>query len=94
MEVVQPRFKKYLLVCENEREAGKCCAPDGARLRESLKEKIKEKGLTASIRVSRTGCLDVCAQGPNILLMPDAKWFKHVQDQDLDAIVEEARQGL
>ena len=73
MQTSAPAFQKYIFVCENEREEGRCCSPDGTKLRELLKQKVKELGLSKIIRVSRAGCLDVCSEGPNVLLMPDRK---------------------
>ncbi len=94
MQSAAPAFKKYIFVCENEREQGRCCAPDGTHLRELLKEKVKKGGLSGKVRVSRSGCLDVCDKGPNVLLMPDNVWFQGVREQDLDAIVQKAGEGL
>ena len=59
-------------------------------MRELLKKSVKEAGLASSVRVSRAGCLDLCEQGPNVLLMPDNKWFSRVQESDLEEIVREA----
>ncbi len=89
MEITSPNFEKYVFVCEREREGLACCAPDGALIRAKLKEVIKERGLSSKIRVSASGCLDVCAQGPNVLIMPDAKWLKNVSLADMDSVVEE-----
>ena len=90
MEVSKPQFEKYILVCENHRDVGDCCAPQGVLIREELKKKVKEAGLSHRIRVSRTGCLDVCSQGPNVLLMPDNLWFKRVTEKDLSEIMKTA----
>ena len=68
--------------------------PQGERLREALKNRVKESGLSASVRVSRSGCLDMCEQGPNVLLMPDHKWFSLVSEGDLAEIVNQTRGGL
>lgn len=94
MEISKPHFTKHLFVCENKRECGDSCGAAGERIRERLKDEVKRKGLASKIRVSRTGCLDVCAEGPNVLLMPDNLWFKKVNDSDLDAILEKAIGGL
>jgi (2Fe-2S) ferredoxin len=94
MQESAPVFRKYLFVCENEREEGRCCSPDGTRLRELLKQKIKASAFAGKVRVGRSGCLDVCAEGPNMLLMPDNLWFKGVQEKDLDAILKRAGEGL
>ena len=94
METSKPAFSKYIFVCENKREAGKCCAAEGSALREVLKNAVKDKGLAAKIRVSPTGCLDVCADGPNVLLMPDNVWFKHVRESDIEGILNKALERL
>lgn len=94
MERSRPEFLKYIFVCENEREDGKCCMPAGKVVREALKAKVKAMGLDKKIRVSRTGCLDLCAEGPSVLLMPDNVWFKRVEEKDVDAIIERSREGL
>ena len=93
MERVPARFSKYIFVCENQRPEGACCGLAGAQIREALKKKIKAMGLDQKIRVSRSGCLDVCAEGPNVLLMPDNVWFKKVSIGDVDQIIESAIRG-
>ena len=87
MELSKPHFLKYIFVCENQREEGACCAPEGSKLRELLKKTIKSGGFAEKIRVSRSGCLDVCSEGPNVLLMPDNVWFKHVSESDVEEII-------
>ena len=87
MELSKPAFKKYIFVCENERESGDCCSLQGGKIREILKRSVKEMGLSGEIRVSRAGCLDVCSEGPNVLLMPDDIWFKHVSEKDIPEIL-------
>ncbi len=94
MQESKPAFLKYVFVCENRRQEGVCCAPAGPRLRESLKALVKEKGLAHKIRVSRSGCLDVCAEGPNILVMPDNVWFKRVSEQDLEVVLDKIVEGV
>ena len=90
MQAGPPAFEKYIFVCENERLEGDCCSGPGRKIREKLKTLVKEKGLAARIRVSRSGCLDVCSQGPNVLLMPDNIWFKDVTEKDVDEILKAA----
>ena len=94
METSVPAFQKYIFICENERAEGRCCAPEGSRLRELLKDKVRERGLSKKIRVSRSGCMDVCQDGPNVLLMPDNLWFKHVDEKNIDEILKKAGEGL
>lgn len=87
MEQAQPVFEKYIFVCEHERESGDFCGVAGTKIREILKSTIKDRGLSTKIRVSRSGCLDVCVSGPNILIVPDYVWFKKVSESDIPDII-------
>ena len=94
MEISRSAFEKYIFVCENERESGSCCGAPGTKIREELKRLVKEKGFSRKIRVSRAGCLDVCEEGPNVLLMPDNVWFKKVTSRDIEKIIETSLRGV
>jgi (2Fe-2S) ferredoxin len=94
MESSAPKFQKYVFICENSRPEGDCCSEKGTRLRELLKNAVKERGYASKIRVSRSGCLDTCADGPNVLVMPDNIWFKHVMESDVDEILQAVLSGV
>ena len=83
-------FEHVIFVCCNEREPGEdACANRGsAELQKKLKEYVKSKGLNTRIRVSRAMCLGLCAEGPNICVMPDNAWYQRVTKDDLPAIIE------
>jgi len=92
MESSKPVFEKYVFVCTNEREDGDrvSCGKSfcGKELHAKLKEAVKQAGLANKIRVSKSGCLDVCEEGANVLLYPENLWLKHVEIDDLSAILE------
>jgi len=92
VEISKPGFAKYIFVCENKKDSEEsCCGTKGSEaLRETLKKRVKQMGLSDRIRVSRAGCLDACEEGPNILLMPDQIWFKKVKPEDLEEILRRA----
>ena len=94
MDAEQSKFKKYIFICDKHRENAECCAPEGMAIKIKIKEAIIEKGLASQIRVSTSGCLDMCLQGPNVLIMPDNIWFKKVNISDIDKIVQKAVNGL
>ncbi|MBP9733790.1 MAG: (2Fe-2S) ferredoxin domain-containing protein [Candidatus Omnitrophica bacterium] len=95
MEVTPSKFAKYIFICENERPNGEaCCQPEGTRIRERLKELVKSAGLAAKIRVSRSGCHDVCAEGPSVLIMPDNVRLKKAAVGDAERILDIARQNI
>ena len=93
MEQAQPKFSKYLFVCENVRQDKASCAPVETQLRAALKQAIHERGYSGTIRVSKSGCLDSCSGGPNILLMPNSIIFHHVSIQDIPRIADVAIAG-
>lgn len=91
MEPSKPDFEKYLFVCVNERREGErvsCGATRcGKELAEQLKDEVKKAGLTRKVRVTKTYCLDVCEEGPNVILYPDGVWYKRTKLSDIPTIL-------
>lgn len=80
-------FRKLVLVCVNERADGReCCAQKGAVDLHS-KLKMAVAAVDPSIRVSKSGCLDNCATGITVVIMPDNIWLARVQEQDIPDLV-------
>ena len=90
-------YKKIVFVCTNERppDGPPCCAGRGsAALHAQLKERVKALGLGKLVRVSKSGCQNQCAHGPNIMVFPDNVWYSGVVEADLDAILGDLVQGV
>ncbi len=89
MEVTPTPHKVHVFVCTNARHDGNpSCgdAPETGELALKLKERLKE--LKCPVRLTRSGCLGPCAQGPNIMVYPHGLWFHHVSPDDLDEVVQ------
>ena len=86
------RFERHIFVCCNQREAGHprgCCDPRGqAELQKALKEKVKARGLKGRVRANKSGCLDQCEHGPNLVIYPEGVWYGGVTLADVDEIIE------
>jgi len=83
-------YKKHIFVCTNQRENGEVsCAGRGEEICESLKDYVKANKLKGKVRISRSGCFDLCAQGPNVLVFPDYVWYSEVTGENLKEIVGE-----
>ena len=84
-------FKKTVFVCVNAREGGRVACGNAGRggleLCEALKLGVKRLGLKGKVRVARTGCLDLCEQGPNVFLYPDGRWLSELKPGDADGIL-------
>lgn len=86
-EAVAP-FASHIFVCQATRDDGRpACGNrwDAATAADTLKAALKEAGVSA--RVSRSGCLGPCAQGPNVMVYPGKVWFQGCEMEDLPAIV-------
>ena len=86
-------YRRHAFFCCNQREQGKaCCQDHGARqARDYAKAKIKELGLAGvgDVRVNVAGCLDRCAEGPVLVVYPEAVWYTYADTRDIDEIVQE-----
>lgn len=91
MESKPSPYLKHIYVCTNQREPGKtCCAARGAeRILEKLKGFVQANGLKGRVRVSRSGCMDLCEQGVTVMVYPDNRWYSHVTLETAHQIIEE-----
>ncbi len=89
--------RKVVFVCGNVREPGKrvCCGAQGGQaFRDKLKALVKKRGLKGKIRVSQSGCMDVCEDGPNIMIFPDNVWYSNVAEDDLEPLIDALEEAL
>ena len=89
-------YKKILFVCVNRREPHEaCCAHrQSEAIAAALKARVKALGLSRMIRVSKSGCQDLCAKGPNVMVFPDYRWYHGVTHDDVERILQDALAGL
>jgi (2Fe-2S) ferredoxin len=89
IERPQP-YIRQLHVCINNRNGeSKSCAFDGSEeIVEELRKVTKERNLKGKVRVVRSGCLDVCAFGPNMMIWPEGLWYMKVTKEDVPQIIE------
>ena len=91
-------YKRMVFVCTNTREGGRvaCANPGrgGDELCRRLKDGVKARGLKGKVRVARSGCLDLCEQGPNLILYPDGTRLCGATPDDAPAILERLAKDL
>ena len=89
-------YRKILFVCINTREPHEtCCAHrESEAIAQALKARIKALGLSKIVRVSTSGCQDLCAKGPNVMVFPDTRWYHGVAVADVERIIQETIQHL
>jgi (2Fe-2S) ferredoxin len=83
-------YKRQIYVCINNRhgESISCGYSGGEEMAEELKKVAKEMNLKGKLRVARSGCLDLCAFGPNMMIWPEGLWFMKVTKEDLPKIID------
>ncbi len=86
----------HILVCNSFRLAGDAqgaCNKKGASgFIQYLTEECADRGL--DVAVSSTGCLNVCAQGPVIVVHPNNFWYGGVESADvIDEILDALEEG-
>lgn len=88
----QQPYVRQIFVCVNHgRGEGPSCGRSGSEeIFQELKERAKEfnaKG-KGKVRVAKSGCLDLCAFGPNIMIWPEGIWCMKVTKEDIPSIVD------
>lgn len=80
----------HILVCNSYRIAGDAqgaCNKKGATdLIQYITEESNDRGL--DVAVSSTGCLNVCAQGPVVVVHPNNFWYGGVTKEAVDEILD------
>jgi (2Fe-2S) ferredoxin len=86
---VTPRypFEKLFLVCTgarcNDAERGE---ERGERIREELKDHNKAMGRKPTVRVCAVSCLDMCDDGPNMVVEPGHHLYSHLNRSSARAV--------
>ena len=82
--------KYHILVCNSYRIAGDaqgaCAKKGGAQFIQYITEGANDRGL--DVAVSSTGCLNVCAQGPVMVVHPNNFWYGGVTEDAIDEILD------
>ena len=86
----------HIFVCTNDRRGQrKSCADGNSPLvRAALKEEIAKRSWKPRVRVSQSGCLGLCGDGPNVILYPQKVWFSEVSPSDVSEIIAKVEEFL
>lgn len=89
----QSYYQRHIFFCLNERSNGEeCCAQHDAQAAfDHCKQRVKALGLNGPghVRVNKAGCLDRCAGGPVAVVYPEAVWYRYVDKDDIDEIIDQ-----
>lgn len=77
-------YRRHVLICGGS----DCAERHGEELLAALKRMVRDRGL-GGVKVSKSGCLGECEQGPHLVVYPEGVWYSGIGLEDLPAILEE-----
>ena len=78
-------YRSHVLVC-----GGTGCTSSGSQqIIQTLKEELKKNRLQNEVAVVKTGCHGLCAEGPVMIVYPEAVFYSKVRLEDVGEIVSE-----
>ncbi|MDF2484832.1 MAG: hypothetical protein K0R46_1000 [Herbinix sp.] len=78
-------YRSHVLVC-----GGTGCTSSGStKIIDTLQAEIIKNGLKEEVSVVQTGCHGLCAQGPIVIIYPEATFYAMVTNEDVPEIVSE-----
>jgi (2Fe-2S) ferredoxin len=100
MRVGSVPYDVVILVCTNRREAGanaggnesarpSCGGRDSGAIHAELKRRVKDLDLPIRVRVSQSGCLGICEEGPNVFVFPPGRAYFGVTIGFIDRIIDD-----
>jgi (2Fe-2S) ferredoxin len=82
-------YRHIIFVCTDDN----CAEAKSKKLRDELRELIKDRALDEDIRCARTGCLGKCCDGPNVVVTPGDRWFTGVKPKDAEDLLDAVLRG-
>ena len=81
--------KIHILVCG---VAG-CASSGSVKIADAIEEQIKINGLENDVKVIKTGCFGLCAEGPIMMICPEHVMYTKVTAEDVPEIFESHIKG-
>jgi len=76
-------YRSHVLVCGGTG----CTASGSSKLSDELIACLKENNLENEVKVVKTGCFGLCAEGPIMVVYPEGAMYCRVQESDIKEIV-------
>ncbi|NLK88707.1 MAG: NADH-quinone oxidoreductase subunit NuoF [Clostridiaceae bacterium] len=78
-------YRAHVLVCSGTG----CTASQSPQIVEEMEREIASLGLDREVKVVKTGCFGLCAEGPIVVVYPEGVMYYRVQPADVSEIVSE-----
>jgi (2Fe-2S) ferredoxin len=80
-----PKPQAKILVCGKS----DCWKRGGREVCHALQATLQQQGLEQQVAIVKTGCMDRCKAGPNIVIMPSKARYTRVQPSEVPALMKE-----
>lgn len=78
-------YRSHVLVC-----GGTGCTSSGSQqVIQALKDELKKNRIQNEVAVVKTGCHGLCAEGPVMIVYPEAVFYSQIRPEDVPEIVSE-----
>ena len=78
-------YRAHVLVCGGTG----CTSSNSEKIIKEMELHLNKNGLQNEVKVVKTGCFGLCAQGPVMVVYPEGSMYTMVRVEDVKAIVEE-----
>lgn len=94
--IIASPFVCHVFICTFDREGKKksCADSNSAAVRKALKEEVANRDWKNRVRVSQSGCLGACDNGPVVIIYPQDIWFLEVSKGDVGLIIAKVEEIL
>ncbi|MFQ5849814.1 MAG: ferredoxin [Candidatus Binatia bacterium] len=85
----QPYIRQIFMCINNRHGESPSCGYSGSEtIIEELRSVVKERNFKGKIHVAKSGCLGLCAFGPNLMIWPEGIWYMKVTKEDIPKIID------
>jgi NADH:ubiquinone oxidoreductase subunit F (NADH-binding)/(2Fe-2S) ferredoxin/NAD-dependent dihydropyrimidine dehydrogenase PreA subunit len=78
-------YRAHVLVCSGTG----CTSAKSLQIIDNLEKELTEQGLNKEVKVVKTGCFGLCAEGPIMVVYPEGVMYFRISPEDVHEIVSE-----
>ncbi len=78
-------YRAHVLVCAGTG----CTSSNSLKIMEEMESLLKKSNLEDEVKIVKTGCFGLCAEGPIVVIYPEGAMYVRVEASDVQVIVEE-----
>ena len=82
-------YDAHVLICSG----GDCKKRGSKDVRKTLRDELRERGMSGDVRIDYVDCLGLCKHGPNVVVYPARAWYLGLETGDVPEVVERHLEG-